>query len=165
MVLCPCPQTCGCWLSVSSVLLSGRRYVFDGTCVTITLLRMCTLMGSARISITTVYSRKVVEPSVISITVKSQIVSTVLAHLKTFQNVDQKCTFPGEVLSRLKPRFLCKGIFLQKYSFVIFLPSIFNLHYLRTNLDRNYVKGPKDFPYNLLNLLLQTPSVRLLFFC
>lgn len=71
--------------------------MFDGTCVTTALLRVCTVTGSAQISVTAVESRKVVEPSVIFITVKSEMVSTVLVSLKTFQNVDQKCTFPGGV--------------------------------------------------------------------
>ena len=71
--------------------------MFDGTCMTITLLRVCTLMGAARISVTATYSRKAVEPSVTFVRVKSEMVSTTLASLKTFQNVNQKCTFPGGV--------------------------------------------------------------------
>lgn len=83
--------------SISSVPFSGRKYMFDGTCETRTLLRECVLMGSARISVTAAYSRKAVEPSVIFIAVKSETVSTALASLKTFQNVYQKCTFPSGV--------------------------------------------------------------------
>lgn len=69
--------------------------MFDGTHVTITLLRVCMLTGSAQFSVTAVYSRKVVEPPITSITVKSEMVSAVLARLKTFQNAYRKCTFPG----------------------------------------------------------------------
>lgn len=127
--------------------------MFDGTRMTITLLKVCTLMDSAWISVTGGYSRKVVELSVIFITMKNEMVSTALVSLKTFQNVDQKYAFPGG-LKEVKIKLYVQRGFSAKMLLRIFLLSTVNLNYLRTNLPQNYVKGSKRLHYDLLNLLL-----------